>query len=136
MFRTNAKSLEEAENLSDNTINCLPVLRNTLIMPFNKNQHWCLCIAEVNEKTFVFIDPLGETESTSRMYMSYFIDTILKYNKVSKTSIPTEEYKLTQAPHTVQSDSYKCGVLVLMFVERIVQKKSLFPNTNPNQYRL
>lgn len=137
IFRTGAKCLEEAEMLTKAEINCIPILKNTIIMPFNRSEHWCLCIADINNRTFTYIDPMGESYRTSKTYLTYFIDTVIKYNNENpKFKVATDKWRIVKVPHVKQKDKYNCGIYVVMFTECIVKNQELFPTMQANQYRL
>lgn len=135
ILRTNAKSVEEAEIMREDELNSIPFLKGTLIMPINKQNDWCLAIADLDKQTFIYIDPIGEKECTIEHYMFYFITTISKYNASKTIQIPTNAWKTVKLQHPCQKDIYNCGVFVLMFVEKLVKNESFLFDAQPEHYR-
>lgn len=98
----------------------LNISRNdTVIMPFLAyNNHFCLAIADIANKNFLFLDPYENeiNNSTSTRTFSNFVNFFKTYFDVLyDNSVTNQEWKLSIQNHVTQTDSYNCGVFIIHF---------------------
>lgn len=126
ILRTTKTSIEDAEIFDDLELSCIPHLKGTVLMPINNHQHWCLAVADLEKRTFTYLNPSGENKSSIAHYQSsYFLNTLSKYNSYRKTQHLVDGWKIIQMEHPTQKDVYNCGIFVLMFTEKIVKNEPL-----------
>ena len=92
-----------------------------LLMPYNAdNNHWCLLVANVDERTLVNMNPLpGTFAQFDKFILDKFCSFVEKYNCSSEFYLG-ETSDWTMKPfdsYPRQKDGISCGVFVIKYVE-------------------
>uniref|UniRef100_A0A1I8Q2I5 Ubiquitin-like protease family profile domain-containing protein n=1 Tax=Stomoxys calcitrans TaxID=35570 RepID=A0A1I8Q2I5_STOCA len=92
-----------------------------VIIPIIHQSHFTLVIINTENKTFTFIDPLGECKGK----LDHLLTTFVSKNNATS-------YIPTTVPHAIQADTFNCDVHVCQFVEAILTSSDLRSIENPN----
>lgn len=95
-----------------------------LLIPVFEPGHFTLVYVDTVDKTFSYLNPLGEDFSD-----------VEKFLKTFKKHTNALEYKPKQIKHGRQKDNFNCGIYVCQFAEAILNKKNLEDIEDPNIYR-
>lgn len=137
ILRNQQKTLEDSEIYESADLALIPVLKNILIMPLLVNEnHWCLVIADMNLKKFTYLDPFGKEHLTQGRWLAGFLTTLQKYKFSHSIKDPlTDNWRIQQIDHNLQTDDYNCGIYILMFIDNFVNNRPLTQCPHPNKYR-
>lgn len=138
IFKTCYKSLEEAETQNPKIFKIIPDLHGLVIMPFNTGtQHWVLAVADMRTKIFTFLDPQGSTLEKATMYLAYFINAVIHYCQFKKKDTKlSQNWRLNKSlKHPIQTDTFNCGIFILMFAEKLINNDSLMTCMDPASFR-
>lgn len=105
-----------------------------IIMPtLINNNHWCLGVVDKINNTFSWINPWGESEKVSQIYLKKFLDIMHTLN----SELCHNTWRIKLLPHTKQAsnDNDNCGVYVLYFFQQFLANKPLDNPVDIMEYR-
>ena len=97
------------------------------------NHHWRLLFVDLKKELFFFLDPLGEVKESVRK------DYLEKWKRfLSVREIKSKQWKFGEFSHDFQTDNYNCGILCILFMEKLVKGLDYcnFSTKDLNAYRL
>lgn len=132
--------LLNSSNISERILQAIAITKCKLVLPLLVNNvHWCLAIADTEEKKFSFLDPQGSSIQKTEVYMKRFINFIAQYNRWHKIengiSVDVDEWRVDFKQHILQEDGFNCGVFIIYFFECLVKGRSLVCPCDMNLYR-
>ena len=95
-----------------------------IIAPWNPTDyHWTFVAIDLQNKNIFYVDPLNSAaeiqNSTYMQVLEKFLPSLLE------RKFGLSEFQITSTPHTLQTDSSSCGVLVCWYASQFVQGKSM-----------
>lgn len=107
-----------------------------LAMPVNINQmHWCLAIADFENRQFTYIDPMNSSKKATEKNLQHFLNFLQQYQEFYKIDKEITNWNSTVEDHIIQQDNYNCGAYILYFFECIVNKRKLNIYRDMDNYR-
>ena len=91
-----------------------------IVGPYNiKNIHWLAVLVSIKSKTFMVLDPKGNSKS---FHLNYFESWKQYYNQRYDSNIQEWHHDIRnyQHPRQSSSDNYNCGVFVSLFIQHFV----------------
>lgn len=108
------------------------LLKKKIVMPILVNgNHWCLIIADCEEKTFALLDPMGDKETQCSSYYN----TFQKFLSYCFPELHHLQWNIKYIRHALQKDSYNCGIYILYFFKRLVSNESMAETFSPSEFR-
>lgn len=87
--------------------------------------HWILLIINWTEQKIVYINPLGECQSSLQLYCQRWYDFLDKRSEEGLDKSLPRPWRMMTVPHQKQNDSVSCGIYVLKFAEQYLDQKPL-----------
>lgn len=97
--------------------------------------HWCLAIADFENKIFKFLDPFGSTHYNTNQKLNIFIRFLEQYNKIHAENLVTTGWRTKVETHIIQKDAYNCGAYIIYFFQRLVKGLPLSTPCDIDDYR-
>ncbi len=109
--------------------------KELIIAPWNPTgYHWNSVGIDLQQKKIFYVDPLN---SATEIHNSAYMQTLAKFlPSLLERKFSVSGFQITSQPHTLQSDSSSCGVLVCWNALRFAQGKSLSNNCDTYAMRV
>lgn len=95
-----------------------------IFIPILHSMHFTLVVLNTIQKSFTYINPLGEEQTECHRMLTIF-----------ESKAKTNMWTLANITHKRQYDNFNCGVYICQFVEAILNNGNLDCLENPNKYR-
>lgn len=99
------------------------------------NNHFCLAVANFEDKTFIFLDPLGSTQYKTSIYFKKFRKFLHLHNITHNSNFAIDNWQHLAPDHIRQEDSYNCGLYVIYFFRCIAKEENLLTYKDMRKYR-
>lgn len=94
-------------------------------MPLHVNRsHWCLAIADISKKEFIFLDPESSTMAKNYMFKKKF-ERFFKMYTNHKQFVTLSVFNAKLINHILQNDSFNCGALIIYFVQQYCNNRNM-----------
>ena len=119
IFYKKVKRILNGENLS--SYDCFAGFHN------KRGNHWILFFGDLKKKLFYILDPMEDTEETSKQCLQNWNSFIKDRKEFQNSNGSEHEWSLGNFEKNKQTDSHNCGIIVLLLLENLL-KDSLFLN--------
>ena len=97
--------------------------------------HWCLVIADIDNKIFIYLDPYNSTLQKTDNKRIAFLTFLKLYCNTTEAKISTEGWNSHVVNHIKQNDTYNCGLFIIYFFQQFIKNESLTVHKCMNDFR-
>ena len=108
--------------------------KDFIFAPWNPTDyHWTLVAIDMKRKQILYLDPLANVDANQNVF-ARMLSTFMP-QKLERT-FGLSGFQICSLPHTLQTDSNSCGVLVCWYAMQLINGKSLTDPCNTSLMRV
>ncbi|XP_056007179.1 uncharacterized protein LOC125652353 [Ostrea edulis] len=94
-----------------------------IIGSYYRSSHWTLVVVEMKNGNIYYYNPCGERVAEMKKIERNWRKYIQTLQTVFNANLPTRQWRVTNVAHSLQKDSFNCGMYCLIFADKHLNNK-------------